>query len=179
MRSRWQLPAVALSAVAITTAAFAIGGAPQTLAAITPETPAEIDCGLAKALWQEALYQPFWFPAPQPRGYVLRISADEPQMERGLRWTAPGRYITLLRLPYGTNFYDPFSDIVGEPFVENIGRRIEIQRLSDGRLLAYWTTSSRGPDYDGTWLVSKGEPLAQFTAFLRSLRPVRWPTCCP
>jgi len=139
-------------------------------------TPA-LSCATAKTL-ASAKVRPVWFPFPQPTG-TLVVNATVPLFGPGLEWVSRRRSIFLGRVPGGANLGAPFPTKVTDPDMPNFHRRLQVLRLAPAegdRLYAEWQTS-RGNRADLSYAVSRGTTVPQFVAFLRSLRPIAWPTC--
>jgi hypothetical protein len=122
--------------------------------------------------------KPVWFPVPQPYDTTLTVNESAPPSFRnGLRWMIETRYFWLARMPRGTTFADPKSKVVLSAVqFANLGRRIDIVRLQDGRYFAKWPTAGSGRDT--TVAVAKNMTSTEFGEFIASLRKVRWPTGC-
>lgn len=153
---------------------FAAGG----LAATYAGTPLP-SCAAAKTL-ERAKVRPVWFPSPQPAGKLV-VNATVPLFGPGLEWMTSGHYIFLGRVPGGANLGAPFPTKITAPYLSNLHGKLQVYRLAaveGNRLYAEWQTSS-GNRADLSYAVSKGETVARFVAFLRSVHPIVWPKRCP
>jgi len=135
-----------------------------------------LGCATAKKL-APAKVRPVWFPSPQPSGKLV-VNASVPLFGPGLKWTTSQRYLFLGRIPDGANLGAPFPTKVENPYLGNFHRKLQVWRLASvegRRLYAEWPTLTRYPDM--TYAVANGGTVAQFVAFLGSLRHIDWPTC--
>lgn len=161
-------------------------------AAVVPEgvsrASAPLGCSVAKSLLG-AVERPVWFPFPQPVGHVLQVNGPPGKplesSQQGLKWDGGGRYFWLDRIDRTAadavlfEFGSIHPDLVATESFNNIGRQIKIWRWGDF-LYAEWPTIGRPVGLaDTTRLAAEGETRAEFVAFLRSLRTIRWPACCP
>ena len=147
------------------------------IAGPSPAASPKLSCSIASALTRVPA-KPVWFPVPQPRDTTLTVNENAPpSFANGLRWMVEMRYFWLARMPRGTTFTDPKSKVVLSAVqFGNLGRRIDIVRLGDGRLFAKWPTA--GPGRDTTVVVAKNMSATEFGEFLASLRQVQWPANC-
>lgn len=185
MTGRTRLVALATSGILIIAVALPVGS-PGAAPENRPRAPVPLDCGTAKMLSLVAI-RPVWVPFPQPTDYVLHANAD-PGLSLlgefpGFKWDAGGRYFWLARVNWSIAdllAFDPVRPrVVAASNLDNIGQRLSVWTWGDF-LYAEWPTSGHAVGTaDMTIVVARGPTLAQLTAFLRSLRTVSWPACCP